>query len=105
MVAGRYNERIEILKAHSEKTAVGSTTIEWLPEVTTRANVVYNNGNRTIAEGEVFWPISKTFIVRSYVPVTEQDRILFQDKQYRILSVDKRRDYNDIEIHSELVNE
>jgi len=56
-------------------------------------------------ESEVFYGTSKEFIVRSYHNIDEFYRIKYQNNFYRIVSMDKRREMNDILILAELVNE
>ena len=49
----------------------------------------------------------KTFTVRSYIPVDEKDEIHWQNKKYRIISVEHRKElsFNGILIRTELINE
>ena len=58
-----------------------------------------------MSEGEVFYPISKTFVVRSYVPVVETDRIECENKMWKILSINKNEYYGNIECQCTLVND
>lgn len=73
---------------------------------TTRARVINDRGGRDLANGEVFNSYAKTFLVRSYVPISERDLIQFKGKKYRVLSIDDRtEDYNDKQVITELINE
>ena len=78
---------------------------EYKEVYTTRAKVDHNGGARTVENNEIVFDYTKTFNVRSYVPVTEADRIEWQGKMYRILTTQQRREYNDIMITAELINE
>lgn len=71
----------------------------------TRAFVKFNKETVTTQEGEVYYTTDRTFIVRSYVPVEERDEIEFDDKRYKIISINKNRYYNNIEIYTTEVNQ
>ena len=89
------------------------TTDEYGHEITTytdafetRADVVWNNGNRIVSNEEIFYENTVSFIVRYYSPVEDTMRIKYQDKLYRIISInpDKEIYYRKI-IIAELINE
>lgn len=105
MKAGLLKEKIEIYKPTVVTTDYGNSKLTYSLYYTTRANVQYNSGTRTRENDEVFYPNNKTFIVRHYVPVTEPMQIKFEDKFYRILSINADKYYNDKVIYTELVNE
>ena len=70
------------------------TTDEYGHEITTytdafetRADVVWNNGNRIVSNEEIFYENTVSFIVRYYSPVEDTMRIKYQDKLYRIISI------------------
>ena len=71
----------------------------------TRARVIHNNGNRPLQNSEVFYSYNKTFQVRIYVNVDEFDLIKYDNKFYRILSLDKNKEEQLITINTELVND
>lgn len=66
----------------------------------TRAFVKFNNETLTTQEGEVIYTTDRTFIVRHYVPIDERDEIEFEGKRYTIISINKNRYYNNIEIYT-----
>lgn len=105
MKAGILKEKIEIYEPTIITTDYGNSKREYTLHYTTRANVQYNSGARVNENDEVFYPNNKTFIVRHYVPVTEPMRIKFEDKFYRIISINSDKYYNDKVIYTELVNE
>lgn len=89
------------------------TTDEYGHEITTytdafetRADVVWNNGNRIVSNEEIFYENTVSFIVRYYSPVEDTMRIKYQDKLYRIISInpDKEIYYRKI-IIAQLINE
>jgi hypothetical protein len=58
----------------------------------------------TVSEGEIFYPVNRTFIVRAYVPIIETDRIEYKGQDYKILSINQNIYYNDIEVVTTIVN-
>lgn len=105
MMAGQLNE---VIKLYHPVTIVNDygereETFEFLCE--TRAKKESTSGTRVTENNEIVFNYNKKFYVRSYVPVQETYRIEHDNKMYRILSVDHRREYNDIEIDTELINE
>ena len=73
---------------------------------TTRADVIWNNGNRIVSNDEIVYENTVSFVVRYYCPVEDTMRIKHQDKLYRIISVNPDRDlYKNKTIITELINE
>ena len=61
--------------------------------------------NRSVQVNEVFYDQTKVFIVRRYVDIDENCRIKYQDKFYRIISIDSNREQNQKTIICDRVNE
>lgn len=97
-------QSIDIYELTTNKTAYGTIQTSYELKYSTRAYVRFNSENMTVSEGEVFFPVNRTFIVRSYVPVVETDQIEFEGKRYKILSINKNKYYNDTEIQTVLLN-
>ena len=95
---------IDIYELITEKTEYGNIKNKYELKYHTRAYVKFNSENQVISEGEVWHPISRTFIVRAYVPVVETDLIEYEGKRYKILSINKNKYYNDTEIQTVLLN-
>ena len=62
-------------------------------------------GTREIQNNEIFYDYSKTFIVRMYVDVLDTDRIKYDDKYYRVISIEPDLHLQQKTILAELVNE
>lgn len=105
MQAGRLNEIIKIWSKTTRINEYGEAVDEYDKSYITRAKVDHKNGGREIENNEVFYSYTKTFNVRFYVPILDTDRIEYQGHLYRILSTEHRREYNDIIINTELINE
>jgi hypothetical protein len=98
-------DRIDIYELITETTKVGTVRQTYVFKYSARACVQFKGENQVVSEGEVFFPITTNFIVRSHVPVVETDRIYFDNKKWKILSIDKNKYYNDKNILCTLVNE
>ena len=105
MIAGRLNEVIKIYKPQETINEYGEREMEYVYLYATRAKVEYNSGNRVNENNELVFVYNKNFQVRSYVPLLETYQIEWQGKRYRILTLEHRREYNDIVVNTELINE
>jgi head-tail adaptor len=105
MQAGLLNRTIEVYKPVTLTNVVGSTTTEWAKLYSTRASVKQTSMGRSQELNEITYNINKEFIIRSYHKIHETYRIKFENNFYRIVSIDRRREYNDILITTEIVNE
>lgn len=105
MIAGRLNEVIGILTPKEVINEYGERKTTFTRTYTTRARVEYNTGGRRNENDEIVFDYSKTFTTYPYVPVTETCIIEWQKKQYRILTIEYRREYNELIINTELINE
>lgn len=104
MIAGRYNEVVKIYDPVTTINQYGERKSEYQEVYTTRARVENTSGNRVVENNEIVFTYSYNFTLRSYVPVKEASRIWWQDNYYRILTLQRRREYNDILIQAEKVN-
>lgn len=95
---------IDILELVTEKTEYGTIQTHYELKYSTRAHVKFNSQQQIISEGEIYYPDTRTFIVRAYVPVVETDRIRWDGNDYDITSINKNIYYNDIEIICNKVN-
>lgn len=95
---------IDIYELVTTKTEYGTIQTSYRKKTQTRAYVQFNSENQVVSEGEIFFPITRTFIVRAYVDVVETDRIKWEDKFWKIMSINKNIYFNDIEIVTTLVN-
>ena len=88
-----------LINPYGEKTGI------WENKFTTRARIINDSGNRNLENEEIVFNYYKTFQMRSYVPITEDDRIKWDEKYYRVLTIEHRKDLNDIIVKTELINE
>lgn len=105
MNAGRLNQIITVERPTISKDDYGANQTTWNNIITTRADVQFDGGNRITENNEIIHSYTKTFTIRYYHKVDEKDRILWEEKHYRILSIEKDKDKQTITIRTELINE
>nr|WP_320037822.1 phage head closure protein [uncultured Bacteroides sp.] len=76
-----------------------------MDKFTTRAQVTTNSGNRQNQNNEIIHTYNVTFIVRLYHDIEESDRVIYNGKKYRIISINKELYKQSINIIGELINE
>lgn len=105
MLAGLLRNPITIQEPVTIKDSYGANTIEWRDVISTRAQVTYNNGDRQSLNNEIVHTYTITFTIRMYHRINEQMRILWDNKKYRILSINKELYKQSVTIIAEVVNE
>lgn len=105
MRAGLLKEKIDIITPEITTNDYGEQTTEWVLKYSTRAKLVHTSGNRIQPNGEIFYSYVKTLEIRDYVPVDDFDRIVWNNKQYRILDIEPNEDQMKKIIRMELVND
>lgn len=104
--AGLLNEEIKILSPSITTNEFGEKVQTYSVTYTTRANVEHTSGSRTLMNSEIWHDYKKAFKVRSYVPVSDEDLVLYDGKKYRILTIDNKiKISNEKVLITELVNE
>ena len=107
MIAGRLNKIITVQKLNIIKNKFGEVEgeewIDKLPNI--RSQVTYQNGNRVDENNELFFAYQITFTVRIYHDIEELDRLVYNDKKYRILSIEENSEMQLKNIRCELINE
>lgn len=105
MFAGQFNEIIKIYKSIETINEYGEREITTQLDYTTRAKVEETSGTRQNENNEIVYDHLKTFYTRSYAPVTDTSIIEFDGRKWRVISIDRRKEHNDIKIVAELINE
>lgn len=103
MKAADLKERIKIYGLRVTATVYGDTHNEYDFKYSCRARVNYASGSRTVDNDAIFYSVDREFIVRSYVPVCDTDIIVWNDTNWRVLSIDHSKQYNDIIIRTEKI--
>ena len=106
MESGLLKDKITFQKMIVTTDEYGHEITTYIDSFTTRADVIWNNGDRIVSNEEIFYENTVSFIVRYYCPVEDTMRIKYQGKLYRIISVNPDRDlYRNKTIITELINE
>lgn len=105
MRAGLLQEPIEIWEKILQVNEYGEETETWTLKYSTRARLVHDGGNRIIENNDIFFTHTKTFQVRDYVPVEEYNRIVWNNKNYRILNIEPDKSKMNLTIKVELIND
>ena len=105
MNAGRLTEVISIERPSIAQNDFGANSIQWQKYIQTRADVTFESGTRAIENNEVIFSYNKVFTIRYYHDIDEKDRIIWNGKKWRILSLEPDKTKQLITIRTELINE
>jgi len=105
MRAGLLTERIEIWRIYDVTDTYGANIPVWDMVGSTRARIVNDGGSRDIENNEVVFPYIKKVEVRQYVDITENDRIKWNGRFWRVLDIYPNKDNMTKEIRVEVVND
>lgn len=106
MIAGRLKYIIQIFKPIITRNEFGETEEQYELTYRTRAQLIFNGGNRSNENNEIIYSNYYLVRVRNYVTVGEFDRIKFNNKWYRITSkIDDNIELQYKEFNIEEVNE
>lgn len=102
--AGLFNEQVDIMKYTPSTNEYGEVTRTLVKEYTLRAKVIHLSGSRTLRNDEVQIPYSKTFVLRYHAPIREDNLIRWDDKLWRVQSIDHDRNLQQVVVITEIVN-
>lgn len=105
MWAGLRNEVVDIMRYTNAPNEYGEIVKTLTKEYTLRAKVNHLSGSRTVRNDEIQYPYNKTFVMRYNAPITEDNLIRWQNKLWRVQSIDNDRDMKQLVVVTEIVNE
>lgn len=108
MKSGRLNEYIVIEELKTITNEFGEEESNlYCEKFRTKADVRNEGGTRENDNGEIFYSQNKTFIVWDYIDkkLNEYDRIIYQNKPYRIINKEVVQEDKLLNIKCELINE
>ena len=101
--AGLLTDRITIKRANNSINEYGEEVEDWIDIYSTRARVTQTNSNKLTENDEIIMSYTREFFMRKYVPIQEYDRIVWKDKYYRVISLEKTSSY--VKVMGELIND
>lgn len=105
MWSGVLNEKLEVYVLQKVKDVYGQEVTTPVLSHSYRCGVSHNSTSRTVINSEIQYPYTKFFIVRIYADITENDWIKYNNKFYRILSIEENREMQNKRIDVEVINE
>lgn len=105
MRAGNLREVITIQQPITVQNEYGANGIVWEDFISTRAKADYNSGNRQNENNEIVHNYTITFTIRYYHKVSDDMRIIWNGKKYRILTINKELYKQSTTIITELIND
>lgn len=105
MIAGKLDNIITVQTPTIVQNEFGANSIVWNDSLTTKAQVTYNNGNRTNENNEIVFAYEIIFTIRIYHQINEQMQIVWNKKKYRILSIEIDKQKQKQIIRTGLINE
>lgn len=103
--SGRLSEVIEIWIQDIYTSEYGDTDIRYKFAANARAMVEHTAGSLNIENFEIFNAYNKSFTVRIHTNVHDTDRIKYNGKFYRIITIDIDRPKQTKTIVTELIKE
>lgn len=103
--AGLFKEQIQIYREVKVQNDFGELVSQLQLVYTTMAKVQHLSGTRTVINSEIQFPYHKNFVIRMYVPIQDDDQILYHGKYYRVTSIDPDPELWQKLVTTEIVNE
>lgn len=105
MKAGLYNKKCIIMRKRVISGDYRDKEV-WENHYETKCNFVWTSGSRNIENKEIFYSNLATVTVRSYVDVEDEDHLMIDSAEWRILALNRQNDstHNCIVLNVEKVN-
>lgn len=103
MKAGKLKYKIELLQPSLIGDEFGSKEETFTHYSFVRTEVIFKGGSKNIVDNQFFNPNSKEFKIYYDANITEQFRILFENKLYKISFLNKSQFDNSLYISAELI--
>ena len=106
MRAGNLTEVIRVESKVNQKNEYGADSKRWETFISkTKAEVKYESGDLVNQVNEIVHTQKVAFIVRIYHQITPDMRIVWENRKYRILSLEPNKKLQSLTIKTELINE
>lgn len=104
VIAGDLRYKIEVKRLTKVKDEYGATVDTYTTVYTLKAGVKYTNGSKGISNNEIFNSQSIQ-LTTYYRAIKDTDRILFNNKNYKILFINEIGFREGLQINIELIND
>lgn len=105
MQAGLLTDIIDFFRSETTRDALGGTSEKWERVFCKRACVRFKTGSRREVNSEVLNTSTITITIRYCKDIHEKMRIGYEDRKYRILSINRDRKQQSTIIEAEVINE
>lgn len=105
MNAGQLKDTITIFSPEPFQNEFGERIEQLVEKYSCKAKVEHRGGSRNNVNGEVFLTNSKIFHIRIYHEINDNDIVSYEGKKYRIIDVEKIKEYQEIILTTTLINE
>jgi SPP1 family predicted phage head-tail adaptor len=104
--AGILNQRVEVLEAlNIRRSPTGGQIVDWGTLRHQWACVRYLRGTSALQQGEMWLPSSISVLMRYTAEITERNRLKWQSKTYKIVSLNGSKIDGTLTIVADLVDE
>ena len=104
IASGTMDERVGIQKPTMTRGASGSQVITFANIGSRWASVKYLKGARALAGGELYMASNISVTMRSMAELTDDCRLVWNDKTYRITSLNRSRSEGTVSILAEVID-
>lgn len=104
ITSGKLTERVAILVPVKERGEYGEDVVTYEKAAEVWANVVFNRGAEAITAGELYLGKMVTITMRNNKTITERCRLLWDGKEYRIESMNRKKIEGSVTIVAEYID-
>lgn len=105
MQAGLLRDTVRFQEAQTQRDELGGLSDKWVDVFSKRAEVKFASGSRKSVNGEIFNPLAITCKIRYCKDVHEKMIFIYEDRRYKIISINRDRLQQTTVIQAELINE
>jgi SPP1 family predicted phage head-tail adaptor len=104
LTSGKLTERVTIMQPVKVRGEYGEDVVTYEKEAEVWANVVFNRGAEAITAGEMYLGKMVTITMRNNKTITERCRLMWDGKEYRIESMNRKKIEGSVTIVAEYVD-
>lgn len=105
MQAGLLRDIVRFQEVQTERDELGGFSDNWADVFTKRAEVKFASGSRKLINGETYNPLAITCKIRYCRDIHEKMILIYEERRYKIISINRDRLQQSTIIQAELINE